>query len=127
VAGLDVVRDATALRRRIGLAGQYAAVDEKPDGRREPRDGRPPVRRAPPVGPRPRDELLEQFDLVDAGRRPAKTYSGGMRRRLDLAAALVARRPSCSSTSRRPAWTRARGWSCGARSSGSSPTAPRSC
>jgi ABC-2 type transport system ATP-binding protein len=93
VAGLDVVRDAAALRARIGLAGQYAAVDENLTGfenlemvgrlyhlpRREARD------RA--------NELLERFDLVDAARRPAKTYSGGMRRRLDLAAALVFRPP----------------------------------
>src|SRR5919202_1200036 len=93
VAGLDVVRDAAALRAQIGLAGQYAAVDENLTGfenlemvgrlyhlpRREAR-----VRA---------NELLERFDLVEAARRPAKTYSGGMRRRLDLAAALVFRPP----------------------------------
>jgi ABC-2 type transport system ATP-binding protein len=93
VAGLDVVRDAAALRAKIGLAGQYAAVDENLTGfenlemvgqlyhmpRREART------RA--------DELLERFELTDAAKRPAKTYSGGMRRRLDLAAALVYRPP----------------------------------
>jgi ABC-2 type transport system ATP-binding protein len=93
VVGLDVVRDADALRSKIGLAGQYAAVDDNLTGfenlemvgqlyhlpRREAR------RRA--------DELLERFELTDAARRPAKTYSGGMRRRLDLAAALVFRPP----------------------------------
>jgi len=93
VAGLDAVREAAALRERIGLAGQYAAVDENLTGAenlvmvgRLYGEGR--------VGARARaQELLEQFDLTDAGRRPAKTYSGGMRRRLDLAAALVARPP----------------------------------
>jgi ABC-2 type transport system ATP-binding protein len=89
VAGLDVVRDAHALRTKIGLAGQYAAVDDNLTGfenlemvgqlyhlkRSEAR------KRA--------DELLERFELTDAAKRPAKTYSGGMRRRLDLAAALV--------------------------------------
>jgi ABC-2 type transport system ATP-binding protein len=93
VVGLDVVDDAAALRAKIGLAGQYAAVDENLTGfenlemvgrlyhlnRKEARE------RA--------DELLERFDLVEAAKRPAKTYSGGMRRRLDLAAALVFRPP----------------------------------
>jgi ABC-2 type transport system ATP-binding protein len=91
VAGYDVVRDAQALRSVIGLAGQYAAVDENLTGRENlelvgllyhlPRDG-VRVRAA---------ELLEQFDIADAADRQAKTYSGGMRRRLDLGASLVAR------------------------------------
>jgi ABC-2 type transport system ATP-binding protein len=93
VAGLDVVRDAAALRAKIGLAGQYAAVDENLTGfenlemvGRLYHMGRAESRvRA--------NELLERFDLVDAAKRPAKTYSGGMRRRLDLAAALVFRPP----------------------------------
>jgi ABC-2 type transport system ATP-binding protein len=93
VMGLDVVDDAAALRARIGLAGQYAAVDEALTGqenlvlfgrlyhlgRREARE-------------RARD-LLERFELADAADRLVGTYSGGMRRRLDLAAALVARPP----------------------------------
>jgi ABC-2 type transport system ATP-binding protein len=93
VAGLDVVRDAARLRERIGLAGQYAAVDENLTGfenlemvgllyhlgRRASRE------RA--------GELLSAFDLTEAGERLVRTYSGGMRRRLDLAAALVARPP----------------------------------
>ncbi len=93
VDGLDVLGDATELRMRIGLAGQYAAVDENLTGaenlemvgllyhrpRREARD-------------RAR-ELLERFELDDAADRLVKTYSGGMRRRLDLAAALVVRPP----------------------------------
>jgi ABC-2 type transport system ATP-binding protein len=93
VAGLDVVRDAEGLRERIGLAGQYAAVDENLTGRENlelvgrlyqfPR--RESLERA--------DELLERFGLTDAAKRLVRTYSGGMRRRLDLAAALVARPP----------------------------------
>jgi ABC-2 type transport system ATP-binding protein len=93
VAGLDAVRDAAELRQRIGLAGQYAAVDENLTGL----ENLTMVGRL--YGARRRaakqrgGELLEQFDLVDAARRPVKTYSGGMRRRLDLAAALVAKPP----------------------------------
>jgi ABC-2 type transport system ATP-binding protein len=93
VAGLDVVGEATALRSRIGLAGQYAAVDENLTGRenlemvgRLYHMGRGPARQRA-------DELLERFSLTDAAERLCKTYSGGMRRRLDLAAALVARPP----------------------------------
>jgi oleandomycin transport system ATP-binding protein len=91
VAGHDVLKDPAAVRRAIGLTGQYASVDEDLTGvenlvmigqlldlsRREAR------LRA--------DELLEQFELTDAGKRLTKTYSGGMRRRLDLAASLVGR------------------------------------
>jgi ABC-2 type transport system ATP-binding protein len=93
VLGLDVVKDAGRLRERIGLAGQYAAVDENLTGlenltmvgRLYGADRRAAKARG--------EELLEQFDLAEAGRRPTKTYSGGMRRRLDLAAALVAKPP----------------------------------
>jgi ABC-2 type transport system ATP-binding protein len=93
VAGLDVVRDAAALRAKIGLAGQYAAVDENLTGF-ENLEMVGQLYHLPRKEARGRaDELLERFDLVDAARRPAKTYSGGMRRRLDLAAALVARPP----------------------------------
>src|SRR5215207_8541827 len=93
VAGLDAVRDAARLRERIGLAGQYAAVDENLTGEENlvmvgrlygEKRGRAKARAA---------ELLDRFQLVDAAKRPVKTYSGGMRRRLDLAAALVARPP----------------------------------
>ncbi len=93
VAGLDVEKHASELRSKIGLAGQYAAVDENLTG----------FENLEMVGqlyhmPRPEarqraNELLERFDLVEAAKRPAKTYSGGMRRRLDLAAALVYRPP----------------------------------
>jgi ABC-2 type transport system ATP-binding protein len=93
VAGLDVVRNAAALRAKIGLAGQYAAVDENLTGFENlEMVGR--LYHLPRREARARaDELLERFDLVDIARRPAKTYSGGMRRRLDLAAALVFRPP----------------------------------
>jgi ABC-2 type transport system ATP-binding protein len=93
VLGIDVAREPEAVRTRIGLAGQYAAVDGNLTGRENlvligtlthlPR--REIGRRA--------DELLERFGLSDAGDRTARTYSGGMRRRLDLAAALVHRPP----------------------------------
>jgi ABC-2 type transport system ATP-binding protein len=93
VAGLDVVRDARALRRVIGLSGQNAAVDEHLTGF-ENLDMVGRLYHLGRAASRQRaTELLERFDLVDAGGRPAKTYSGGMRRRLDLAAALVAQPP----------------------------------
>ena len=93
IAGLDVVRDADAVRPIIGLAGQYAAVDETLTGRenlelvgRLYHLGRPEVRRRA-------DEVLERFSLTGAADRQVKTYSGGMRRRLDLGASLVANPP----------------------------------
>jgi ABC-2 type transport system ATP-binding protein len=93
VDGLDVVADATELRARIGLAGQYAAVDENLTGF----ENLDMVGRLYHLGKGPSRErareLLERFELDEAGDRLAKTYSGGMRRRLDLAAALVARPP----------------------------------
>ncbi|HJX62011.1 MAG TPA: ATP-binding cassette domain-containing protein [Dehalococcoidia bacterium] len=93
VLGHDVVRDANAVRCRIGLAGQYAAVDGNLTGRENLRligrlthiPGRRVATRA--------DELLERFELADAADRVVRTYSGGMRRRLDLAAALVHQPP----------------------------------
>jgi ABC-2 type transport system ATP-binding protein len=93
VAGLDVVKDAAELRQQIGLAGQYAAVDELLTGEENlVMVGR--LYGMPRAQARERArELLERFDLTEAADRPAKTYSGGMRRRLDLAAALVARPP----------------------------------
>jgi ABC-2 type transport system ATP-binding protein len=93
VLGLDVRRDAAALRERIGLAGQYAAVDENLTGSENlTMVGRLYGARRAAAKARAR-ELLERFELVEASGRPAKTYSGGMRRRLDLAAALVAKPP----------------------------------
>ena len=91
VFGLDVVDDAAEVRRHIGLTGQQAAVDEILTGRENLRlfgelfhlSGGQARRRA--------DELLERFDLMEAADRPARTYSGGMRRRLDLASSLLVR------------------------------------
>ena len=91
VFGLDVVREAPAVRELLGLTGQFAAVDEILTGRENlvmfgrlfdlsAADAR-----------RHADELLERFDLADAADRPARTYSGGMRRRLDLASSLLTR------------------------------------
>jgi len=93
VAGHDVLREPDRVRFRIGLAGQYAAVDELLTGRNNlimfgrlyhlsPREAR---RRA--------DELLERFDLTEAGDRKVKTYSGGLRRRLDVVASLIVAPP----------------------------------
>ena len=93
VLGYDVVRHARHLRSHIGLAGQSAAVDDLLTGREN-------ILMAGRLYHMPRqkvkqraDELLEQFDLVDAADRSVKGYSGGMRRRLDLAASLVAQPP----------------------------------
>jgi ABC-2 type transport system ATP-binding protein len=90
VAGHDLVREAAAVRRRIGVTGQYASVDGDLTGRQNLRlfarlhRVRGPAERA--------GELLDRFGLTEAADRPASTYSGGMRRRLDLAASLI-RRP----------------------------------
>ena len=93
VAGIDVMKDPAAVRAKIGVAGQYAALDELLTGRENLQmvgrlyrlDGRTARRRA--------DELIEHFELSDAADRTVKTYSGGMRRRLDLGAALMAQPP----------------------------------
>jgi ABC-2 type transport system ATP-binding protein len=93
VLGLDVARRPHAVRSAIGLAGQYAAVDENLTGRENLRMiGQLTHQRPASIEPRA-TELLERFDLGAAADRPARTYSGGMRRRLDLAAALVHRPP----------------------------------
>ena len=93
VMGLDVEDDAAALRAQIGLAGQNAAVDENLTGF----ENLEMVGRLYHLGKKPSAEraraLLDRFELDEAGDRLVKTYSGGMRRRLDLAAALVAEPP----------------------------------
>jgi ABC-2 type transport system ATP-binding protein len=93
VMGIDVSRDPQAVRERIGLAGQFAAIDENLTGVENlalvGHLAHLPRRQVAPRG----RELLERFGLTDAADRPAGTYSGGMRRRLDLAAALVHRPP----------------------------------
>src|SRR2546421_12655582 len=93
VAGLDVVKHADALRARIGLAGQYAAVDENLTGYENLEMFGRLYHLSGTVARRRASELLERFDLVDAAKRLAKTYSGGMRRRLDLAASLIVTPP----------------------------------
>src|SRR5438128_8617681 len=93
VLGLDVVRNASRVRYRIGLAGQYAAVDPNLTGRENLRLIGHLAQLARRAIAARADELLERFDLTDAGGRPVRTYSGGMRRRLDVAAALVQRPP----------------------------------
>ncbi|AQS68365.1 daunorubicin/doxorubicin resistance ABC transporter ATP-binding protein DrrA [Streptomyces pactum] len=89
VAGHDVVTDAYAVRLRIGLLGQHAALDEELGGRQNlemfGRLHHLGARRARARA----DELLARFDLTDTGRKPVSAYSGGMRRRLDLAASLI--------------------------------------
>ena len=93
VAGLDVIHDAAKLRAQIGLAGQYAAVDENLTGLENlTMVGRLYGMSRADAKARG-NELLERFDLHEAAGRPVKGYSGGMRRRLDLADALVARPP----------------------------------
>lgn len=93
VAGLDVVQQANDVRQVIGLSGQYAAVDEYLTGRENlVMMGQLYHLGKKRAGQRA-DELLERFTLTDAANRPSKTYSGGMRRRLDLACALVAAPP----------------------------------
>jgi ABC-2 type transport system ATP-binding protein len=93
VLGLDVTSNAQAVREHIGLAGQYAAVDENLTGRENLRMVGRLSHLSKPVVLARAAELLERFDLADAADRPVRTYSGGMRRRLDLAAALVHRPP----------------------------------
>ena len=93
VLGHDVVREAATVRSLIGLAGQATALVEELTGREnlEMMGRLHHLRRAD--ANRRAGELLEQFDLAEAGDRPVKTYSGGMQRRLDLAASLVAQPP----------------------------------
>jgi ABC-2 type transport system ATP-binding protein len=93
VAGLDVCEDAAELRKQIGLAGQYAAVDENLTGLENLTMVGRLYGKSRAAAKQRGGELLERFELLDAAGRPMKTYSGGMRRRLDLAAALVANPP----------------------------------
>ena len=93
VAGANVRREPAEVRKRIGLSGQYAAVDEQLTGRENLHMIARLYRMGGRTAKRKAGELLERFDLSAAGDRPVKTYSGGMRRRLDLACALVAEPP----------------------------------
>jgi ABC-2 type transport system ATP-binding protein len=89
VLGRDVVTDAAAVRRTIGLTGQYAALDEYLSGRANLVMIGQLSRLTAKAARRRADDLLDRFDLTDAASRAVKTYSGGMRRRLDLAASLI--------------------------------------
>jgi ABC-2 type transport system ATP-binding protein len=91
VAGFDIRKQADQIRRVIGLSGQYAAVDENLTGRENLWLFGRLYQLPSPEAHKRGDELLEQFDLADAADRVVKTYSGGMRRRLDLASALIGR------------------------------------
>ena len=91
VEGRDVVRDAAAVRRSIGLSGQSAAIQEELTGRENLELIGRLYHLSWPQARSRATELLDQFDLMDAADRAAKTYSGGMQRRLDLAASLVGR------------------------------------
>lgn len=93
IAGHDVVKDSSGVRGSIGLTGQYAAVDEYLTGKENLYMIGRLYRMSKTDANQRADELLEQFDLVDASTRPVKTYSGGMRRRLDLAMSLIANPP----------------------------------
>ncbi len=93
VLGIDVAKDPQAVRERIGLAGQYAAVDENLTGRENLRLIGRLTHQPKAIAWKRADEMLERFALADAADRLVRTFSGGMRRRLDLAAALVHRPP----------------------------------
>ncbi|MFF3749903.1 ATP-binding cassette domain-containing protein [Streptomyces sp. NPDC002018] len=93
VAGIDVLKHPNEVRRSIGLSGQFAAVDEYLTGRENLRMVGRLYQMSARAAKARADELLERFNLSDAADRTAKTYSGGMRRRLDLAAALVVSPP----------------------------------
>jgi ABC-2 type transport system ATP-binding protein len=93
VAGVDVAAHPEQVRQRIGLTGQYAAVDEVLTGRENLVMFGQLYRLSAKSAKRRAEELLERFDLTDAADRSLKTYSGGMRRRLDLAASLIVAPP----------------------------------
>ncbi|GLY87213.1 ATP-binding cassette domain-containing protein [Actinoallomurus iriomotensis] len=93
VAGYDVVSDADQVRYRIGLAGQHASMDEKLSGRDNLRLFGRLYHLSPKAARRRADELLERFDLAEAGDRFVRTYSGGMRRRIDLISSLITAPP----------------------------------
>jgi ABC-2 type transport system ATP-binding protein len=93
VAGIDVLKHPNEVRRHIGLSGQFAAVDEYLTGRENIQMVGQLYQMSAKAARARADELLERFNLTEAANRPSKTYSGGMRRRLDLAAALVVSPP----------------------------------
>jgi oleandomycin transport system ATP-binding protein len=93
VNGHDVVREARMVRRSIGLAGQYAAVDEDLSGKENLYMVARLLNLSPRMARRRADDMLDRFGLAEAARQRVRTYSGGMRRRLDLAVSLMGRPP----------------------------------
>jgi ABC-2 type transport system ATP-binding protein len=91
VAGIDVIKNPDQVREVIGLSGQYAALDETLTGWDNLVMFSRLYHLSPSASKKRAEELLEQFSLTDAAKRPIRTYSGGMRRRLDLAASLIVR------------------------------------
>ena len=125
--GYDVVRDPLAVRRRIGLAGQFAAVDEELTGR-ENVEMIARLYRLPMSEARRRAaDVLERFELVEAADRRMSTYSGGMRRRLDLAAGLIGRPPVVLLDEPTIGLDPGRARSCGGSSTSYDGTGPRCC
>ena len=127
VAGHDVARQPAAVRQAIGLSGQSAAVDGHLTGHENLHMvGR--LYHLDRVQAQHRTaELLERFELAEAADRPVRTYSGGMRRRLDLAVSLSATRRCYSWTNPAAAWTPMAATSCGRPSGSSSRPAPPCC
>jgi ABC-type multidrug transport system ATPase subunit len=127
VFGFDVLRDATRVRALIGLAGQFAAVDDTLTGRENLEMVGRLYRLKRAEARRRAGETLQRLGLVDAADRVVRGYSGGMRRRLDLALSLVHQPTVCSSTSLRPGSIRSRATTSGASSASSWTTARRCC
>ena len=127
VAGFDVGKDAKTIRTMIGLAGQYATVDELLTGRENLELVGLLYHLEKSEYERRAQEALERMTLVGAGDKPVKTYSGGMRRRLDLAASLIGRPPILFSTNPPRDSIRARGTTCGRSSRSWWPRARPSC
>lgn len=125
VQGFDVFKESAKVRESISLTGQFAAVDEILSGR-ENLVLIAKLRHLDDPG-KIADELLARFSLTDAGGRRVATYSGGMRRRLDIAMSLIGTPRSSSSTNRRPGSTRKRGSRSGTASKSSPNTARRCC
>ena len=127
IEGIDVVQSPGEVRKVIGLAGQFAAVDENLTGRENVEMVGRLYHLGTKVARQRAGEVLERLRLDEAADRPVRTYSGGMRRRLDLGASLVAQPACCCSTSPPRASTRAAAPSCGNSSAIWSATAPPCC
>jgi ABC-2 type transport system ATP-binding protein len=127
INGVDVLDDPQSIRRMIGASGQYAAVDENLTGFENLMMVGKLYHLGSKVARQRASELIELFDLVESQNRPVKGYSGGMRRRIDLAGALVIKPPCSFSMSPRRASTRAAASACGTSSRRSSLTAPPCC